>query len=511
MSDGDHDFGPRGNSGFTRKGNLATAADAVAAFSRSIRPRVDADLRDTYGARLRRKASLCNNNHTRPQQHQMTALVFTPEQAAASKNSKAWPFEEARRLIKRLERLPDGDTKTVLFETGYGPSGLPHIGTFGEVARTTMVRNAFRPLTEGKRKTRLLCFSDDMDGMRKIPENVPDRACLEPLSAHAADRGAQSVRRRLSRASAITTTPCCAASSTPSASTTNSPAPREYYKSGRFDDALLRAAEKLRRDHGGHAADARAPSGRRPTRPFLPISPKTGRVLYVPMKHVDAKAGTITFDDEDGTETHAAGHRRPGEAAVEAGFRHALGGARRRFRDVRQGPPDQRADLRPHLRTSSAARRPSIMSTSCSSTTIGQKISKSKGNGLTIDEWLTYASPESLALYMFQKPRRPSGSISTSSRAPSTNIFHSCRAISSRTAKERLDNPVWHIHDGNPPAIDMPVHVRACCSTSFGSNAQDKDVLWGFISPLRARRDAGRHIPNSTGSPATRSATSTTS
>ncbi len=105
----------------------------------------------------------------------MTSLAYTPAQTAASVDSKAWPFEEARRLIERLDRLPGGAEKTVLFETGYGPSGLPHIGTFGEVARTTMVRHAFEVLTAGKRKTRLLCFSDDMDGMRKIPENVPDR------------------------------------------------------------------------------------------------------------------------------------------------------------------------------------------------------------------------------------------------------------------------------------------------------------------------------------------------
>ena len=112
----------------------------------------------------------------------MTSLVFSPAHVAASTDSRAWPFEEARRLIKRLERLPDGADKTVLFETGYGPSGLPHIGTFGEVARTTMVRHAFELLTEGKRKTRLLCFSDDMDGMRKMPENVPDREAASSLT-----------------------------------------------------------------------------------------------------------------------------------------------------------------------------------------------------------------------------------------------------------------------------------------------------------------------------------------
>ena len=151
--------------------------------------------------------------------------TFDPAAAGAARDAKAWPFEEARRMIKRLEKSKAGSERTVLFETGYGPSGLPHIGTFGEVARTTMVRRAFRLLTDDKIKTRLLCFSDDMDGMRKIPENVPDRAVLEPYLQMPLTVGAQSLRRQLSRASATTTTPCCAASSIPSASTTSSPAP----------------------------------------------------------------------------------------------------------------------------------------------------------------------------------------------------------------------------------------------------------------------------------------------
>ena len=110
----------------------------------------------------------------------MTPAVLDPALFAATSDAKAWPFEEARRLIQRLDKMPGGKDKTVIFETGYGPSGLPHIGTFGEVARTTMVRHAFHVLTEGKRKTRLICFSDDMDGMRKIPDNVPDKSFLEP-------------------------------------------------------------------------------------------------------------------------------------------------------------------------------------------------------------------------------------------------------------------------------------------------------------------------------------------
>ncbi len=104
--------------------------------------------------------------------------MFPAQTVAAAQTCNAWPFEEARKLVKRYEK--QGFPEPVLFETGYGPSGLPHIGTFGEVARTTMVRHAFEVLTDGKVKTRLLCFSDDLDGMRKIPDSVPDRAALQP-------------------------------------------------------------------------------------------------------------------------------------------------------------------------------------------------------------------------------------------------------------------------------------------------------------------------------------------
>ena len=112
-----------------------------------------------------------------------TAALATDAETLSrfAQTSKAWPFEEARRLVKRLERLSGDEEKTVVFETGYGPSGLPHIGTFGEVARTSMVRKAFEALTQGRYKTRLICFSDDMDGFRKVPGNVPNQ---DILAAH---------------------------------------------------------------------------------------------------------------------------------------------------------------------------------------------------------------------------------------------------------------------------------------------------------------------------------------
>jgi lysyl-tRNA synthetase class 1 len=225
------------------------------------------------------------------------SMHATPTQLKVVNEARAWPFEEARRIVDRLEKLDGGMERTVLFETGYGPSGLPHIGTFGEVARTSMVRRAFEALTGGKVKTRLLCFSDDMDGMRKVPDNVPNQDMLrlhlhKPLTRVPDPFGEYEsfghhnnamLRRFLDTfgfeyefASAT-----------------------DYYTSGRFDAILLRAAERYQK-----IMDIMLPTlgeERQATYScFLPISPKSGRVLYVPMKEVNAKAGTITFTDEDG-------------------------------------------------------------------------------------------------------------------------------------------------------------------------------------------------------------------
>ncbi len=210
---------------------------------------------------------------------------------AAAAEARAWPFEEARRLIKRLEGLNGGADKTVIFETGYGPSGLPHIGTFGEVARTSMVRHAFEVLTGGRRKTRLICFSDDMDGLRKVPDNVPNKEMLErhlgkplttvpdPFGTHESFGAHNNARLR-----AFLDTfgfDYEFASST------------KYYKSGRFDAALLKVLERL-----DAVMAIMLPSLReeRATTysPFLPICPRTGVVLYVPVTEHDAKAGTIS-------------------------------------------------------------------------------------------------------------------------------------------------------------------------------------------------------------------------
>jgi len=397
---------------------------------------------------------------------------------AALTDAKAWPFEEARKLIARLDKLPGGKDKVVLFETGYGPSGLPHIGTFGEVARTSMVRHAFHVLTEGKRKSRLICFSDDMDGMRKIPDNVPDKAFLEP-HLH----------------KPLTVVPNPFGGNYESFGHHNNAMLRrfldtfgfdyefasatQYYKSGKFDAMLLRTAERY---------DAimkvmlptLGPERQATYSPFLPISPKTGRVLYVPMKKVDAKAGTVTFDDEDGTETTlpVTGGNVKLQWKPDFGMRWAALGI-----DFEMFGKDHQTNqvIYDKICEILGGVPPHHFVYELFLDEIGQKISKSKGNGLTIDEWLTYATPESLALYMFQKPRAAKRLYFDVIPRAVDEYLQCLAAFPGQDSKQKLDNPVWHIHGGTPPSAEIPITFALLLNLVAASNAHDKSVLWGFI------------------------------
>lgn len=398
----------------------------------------------------------------------------------------AWPFEQARTLVKRLEKSGKG---SALFQTGYGPSGLPHIGTFGEVARTSMVRHAFEELTGGKIPTKLLVFSDDMDGMRKIPENVPDRAALEPylqkpLTAVPNPFGGDyqsfghhnnaMLRRFLDTfgfeyefASAT-----------------------DYYKSGRFDVVLLRAAERY--DDIMQVMLPTLGAERQATySPFLPISPLSGRVLYVPMKEVNAKAGTITFADEDGRDVTlpvTGGHVKL-QWKPDFGMRWAALDV-----DFEMFGKDHQSNAAIYDRICEilGGKAPQHYVFELFLDENGQKISKSKGNGLTIDEWLTYASPESLALYMYQRPREAKKLYFDVIPRAVDEYLSFLDAYPRQDWKNRLGNPVWHIHSGNPPAPEI-VATRGDnaprAQISFAmllnlvavANTNDAEVLWGFL------------------------------
>ena len=395
---------------------------------------------------------------------------------AAAAESKAWPFEEARKLLARAKKL--GRTE-VLFETGYGPSGLPHIGTFGEVARTTMVRRAFEALCDIP--TRLLCFSDDMDGMRKIPENVPDRKFLEPhlhkpLTVVPDPFGGEfesfghhnnaMLRRFLDTfgfqyefASAT-----------------------DYYKSGRFDGMLIRALEKFD-DIMAVMLPTLGEERQATYSPFLPISPISGRVLYVPMKAVNPREGTITFADEDGTDVtlDVRGGRTKLQWKPDFGMRWAALGV-----DFEMFGKDHQTNAPIYDRISEilGAVAPEHYVYELFLDDKGQKISKSKGNGLTIDEWLTYADPDSLSLFMYAKPREAKRLYFD---VIPRNVDDYAAYISAYQRqpewKDRLMNPAWHIHEGNPPKPEEgSVSFSLLLNLATVANAHDKAGLWTFIN-----------------------------
>ncbi len=413
----------------------------------------------------------------------MTPTPITADQLSALKDARAWPFEEARRLVQRLEKTKNGLDKTVLFETGYGPSGLPHIGTFGEVARTTMVRRAFDVLTDGTVKTRLICFSDDMDGMRKVPDNVPNQEMLRenlhrPLTRVPDPFGQYEsfghhnnamLRRFLDTfgfdyefASAT-----------------------DYYTSGRFDSMLLLAAERYQK-----IMDIMLPTlgeERQATYScFLPISPSSGRVLYVPMKEVDGKRGTITFADEDGRDVTlpVTGGNVKLQWKPDFGARWAALGV-----DFEMYGKDHMSNTVVYdgICKVLGGTPPEHFVYELFLDEKGEKISKSKGNGITIDEWLTYATPESLALFMFQKPKSAKKLHFDVIPRAVDEYLQLLSAYARQDAKGQLDNAVWHIHAGQPPATDVPVTFALLLNLVAASNAASKDVLWGFIR---------RHMPD---------------
>ena len=401
--------------------------------------------------------------------------MTSPALRAAALDSKAWPFEEARKILKRVEK---SGQKQVLFETGYGPSGLPHIGTFGEVARTTMVRKAFSLMSD--LPTRLLCFSDDMDGMRKIPDNVPDKTFLiphlhKPLTVvpNPYGQGHESyghhnnamLRRFLDTfgfdyefASAT-----------------------DYYQSGKFDAMLIHALEKY--DEIMAVMLPTLGEERQATySPFLPISPQSGRVLYVPMTSWDAKKGTITFNDEDGTETtlDVRGGRTKLQWKPDFGMRWAA-----LHVDFEMFGKDHQtnAPIYDAICEILGVPAPEHYVYELFLDDKGQKISKSKGNGLTIDEWLTYADPNSLALYMFNKPREAKRLyFDVVPRAVDEYAQYLAAYQKQTEPRDQLMNPVWHIHSGNPPPPESGgVTFALLLNLAAVANTEDKAVMWAFI------------------------------
>ncbi len=406
---------------------------------------------------------------------EQTPAPDTDALRALAADAKAWPFEEARKLLKRLEAKP-GKT-SVLFETGYGPSGLPHIGTFGEVARTAMVRHAFHILAPDI-ETHLIAFSDDMDGLRKVPPQLPEQ---EMLTAHLG-RSLSSIPDPFGTHdsfSAHNNARLCAfldrfgfdyefVSST------------AYYTSGRFDAALLRVLECF-----DAVMDIILPTlgeeRRKTYSPFLPVCPKTGVVLQVPVIARDLEAGTITYDDPNDNERMTVpvtgGHTKLQWKADWAMRWYAL------QVDYEMAGKDliDSVNLSSRILKVLGGTPPEGLSYELFLDEGGQKISKSKGNGLTIEDWLRYASPESLSQYMFQKPRQAKRLHFDIIPKTVDEYLTFLEKYPDQDEADRLSNPVWHIHGGTPPAASVPVSFSLLLNLVSASNSEDRSVLWGFI------------------------------
>ncbi len=387
---------------------------------------------------------------------------------------KAWPFVEARKLVERLEKNPPAKGYALL-ETGYGPSGLPHIGTFGEVARTTMVRHAFSLISDIP--TRLFAFSDDLDGFRKVPDNLPNQDMLaehlgkpltsvpDPFGTH--DSLGQHNNARLQAFLDAFGFEYEFISAT------------DRYRSGEMDATLLQVLA-----HYDRVIDVILPtlgSERQATySPFLPLCPQTGRVLQVPVVETNVQAGTIVYED-NGANVEVpvtGGHCKLQWKADWAMRWAALEGDYEMYGK----------DLIDSVKLSSKICRilggspPDGFAYELFLDENGAKISKSKGNGLTIDEWLRYASPESLSLYMFQNPKKAKRLYFDVIPKTVDEYISHLHKYPEQDQLQRYANPVWHIHGGVPPDEKVPISFSILLNLASACNSEDKSVLWGFIS-----------------------------
>lgn len=390
----------------------------------------------------------------------------------AGMTSKAWPFVEARALLKRIEK---SGKDHVLFETGYGPSGLPHIGTFGEVSRTTMIRRAFEVISDIP--TRLICFSDDLDGMRKVPSNVPNPEQLEPYMQlpltkvpdpfgeyESFGHHNNAMLRRFLDTFGFEYEFISG---------------KEYYESGAFDAVLLRAVEKYDEVMAVMLKSLR--EERRETYSiFLPMHPETGRVMYVPMKSVDAKAGTVTFEDETGKEftVPVTGGNVKLQWKPDFGARWASLDV-----DFEMYGKDHSTNTPIYDRICEilGGKKPEHFSYELFLDDQGHKISKTSGNGVSIDDWLTYASTESLSYFMYQKPKTAKRMHFDVIPKAVDEYHQQLRAYAKQDVTQQLNNPVFHIHGADVPESTMVVPFAMLLNLASVSQAADKDKLWGFI------------------------------
>ncbi len=393
--------------------------------------------------------------------------------------AKAWPFDEARNLLARIGgKTPEKGY--VLFETGYGPSGLPHIGTFGEVVRTSMVRRAFQEISDIP--TKLYCFSDDMDGLRKVPDNVPNKEMLEA---------------NLGRA--LTSIPDPFGEYESFGHHNNArlrgfldsfgfdyefQSSTELYRSGRFDDALRKILHQYD-DIQKIMLPSLGPERRETYSPFMPVCPKTGQVLQVPILERHANQGTVVYRDADGelVEVPVTGGQCKLQWKPDWAMRwYALDV------DYEMSGKDLMDSVKLGARITKAlgGKPPGGFTYELFLDEKGEKISKSKGNGLSVEEWLQYAPQESLALFMYQKPKTAKRLYFDAIPRMVDDYLTFAGKLPEEEPARKLENPAWHIHGGKIPSADSPLSFGILLNLAGVCNTEDRSVLWGFI---------GRYVP----------------
>ncbi|MFM6854977.1 MAG: lysine--tRNA ligase [Sphingopyxis sp.] len=405
----------------------------------------------------------------------------------AAGGSKAWPFDEARRILKRYPNGKPGGAP-ILFETGYGPSGLPHIGTFNEVLRTTMVRRAFETLVPGV-ATRLVAFSDDMDGLRKVPDNVPNAAMLashlgKPLTAipdpfgkfdsFAAHNNAM-LREFLDRFGFeyefVSST--------------------QQYCGGAFDDALRNVLRHYDAIMAVMLPTLRAERAATYS-PVLPISPTSGVVLQVPLTVVDAQAGLVSFEDDGQTITYcilSGGAKLQWKVDwamrwVALGVDYEMYGKDLTDSGVQSGK----------IARVLGGQKPEGLIYEMFLDEKGEKISKSKGNGLSLDQWLTYGTQESLAFYAYREPKSAKQlHVGVIPRA--VDEYDQFRAsYAAQDVDKRLGNPVHHIHNGAVPVDGPPVTFGLLLNLVgvMGGDAT-REQVWSYLGNYVSGASAQTH------------------
>ena len=388
-------------------------------------------------------------------------------------STSSWPFVEIRKLLKDRKDLIKSKNK-IIFQTGYGPSGLPHIGTFGEVARTSMMINALNHIQ--KIDTDLITFSDDMDGLRKVPDNIPNDKILyenlgKPLTSvpdpfnkfeSFGEHNNEMLKDFLNKFNFKF----------------NFKSSTENYKSGRFNNSLMRVLEKYEEIMEIILPTLR--SERKKTYcPFLPICPTTGKVLEIALLEMNKKNGTVVFDNNGKKlETQIINGNCKLQWKVDWAMRWFTFDV-----DFEMYGKDltESAILSNKICKTLGKRPPNGFVYELFLDEKGEKISKSKGNGITIDQWLRYASPESLSLYMYQNPTRAKKLYSEVVPKAVDEYLSLVETFPNQEIKKQLLNPIWHVHNGNPPKEKIVMTFSMLLNLVGSSNAESKEILWKFI------------------------------